>query len=258
MRAYDAGKGEIGAAVRSSIANGAVAADIRGDVDAIASRARIPADELPKIILDGTCKAIDAIVEDGILSESEERAFNVITTQLGVGASGLPQPLTNKLVMARVLREILEGRVPPCQVQYDGPLPFMLQKSESLVWLEKDVPLTEETSRTQYSGGSRGTSVRLAKGLSFRVGAGQGEYRQVSSMERKDIGLLGITTKHLYYAGHRSSFRIPYAKIMSCNTYADAISITTDAVRAKPRIFGTDNVWFIYNAIMNLSQLEAQ
>ena len=68
-------------------------------------------------------------------------------------------------------------------------------------------------------------------------------------------GVLGATTKHLYFAGGEKSFRIRYDKVVSFTPFEDGIGLCKDNVRAKPQRFRTGDGWFTYNLITNLAAL---
>lgn len=66
---------------------------------------------------------------------------------------------------------------------------------------------------------------------------------------------MGVTTKHLYFAGDGKSFRVQYDKIVSFEPLNDGIGIQRDAATAKPQYFVTGDGWFIYNLVTNLAQM---
>ena len=52
-------------------------------------------------------------------------------------------------------------------------------------------------------------------------------------------GMLGLTTKHIHFAGSRKRFRVRYDKIAASGPYKDGLGIMRDAQTAKPQIFRT-------------------
>ena len=71
------------------------------------------------------------------------------------------------------------------------------------------------------------------------------------SMEHRDSGLLGITTKHLYFKGSQKSFRVRLEKIVSLEPYRNGIEIMRDTARAKLEVFKMRmfDAWFSVNLI---------
>ncbi len=51
---------------------------------------------------------------------------------------------------------------------------------------------------------------------------------------RVDTGLLGLTTKHIYFAGSKKRFRVRYDRIVTFEPYEDGVGIMREAQTAKP------------------------
>ena len=69
-----------------------------------------------------------------------------------------------------------------------------------------------------------------------------------------DSGIMGVTTKHIYWAGQRGfgdsqSFRIRLNRIVSLETYSDGVGIMRDLQRAKPEGFSGIDGLFATNLI---------
>ncbi len=123
------------------------------------------------------------------------------------------------------------------------------------MWVFQNVDYYEEKIRTRYVGGFQGVSIRIAKGLYYRTSAFKGERVQTSQTIHADIGLLGVTNKHIYFEGPSKRFRINYNKIVSFEPFSDGIGVQRDAQTAKPQSFSTGDGWFTYNLITNLAQM---
>ena len=72
---------------------------------------------------------------------------------------------------------------------------------------------------------------------------------------KADTGLLGLTTKYVYFAGSRKKFRVRYDRIVALEPYEDGFGIMRDAQTAKPQTFVTGDGWFVYNLATNLAQM---
>jgi hypothetical protein len=127
-------------------------------------------------------------------------------------------------------------------------LPINLQKDEEVVWVFPSCEYLDKTRR-QYVGGSQGVSIRIMKGLYYRVGAFAGQPVDRTERVPVDTGILVLTNKRIYFAG------VPYAKIVSFQPFTDGIGIIRDALNAKPQIFVTGDGWFTYNLVTNLAHL---
>lgn len=200
-------------------------------------------------------KAVEKALEDEVLSREEEDALTQLKNELGLDSNQLDSSggLT-KLMKAAVIRDLLEGNIPH-RVEITGNIPFNLQKDEGIVWLFKNVKYYEERTSTSYQGGSSGISVRVVKGLYYRTGGFRGNPVTTTSMVHIDTGSLGVTDKHIYFAGARKAFRIPYKKIVTFRPYTDGIGLQRDAMSAKPQVFVLDDGWFIHNLVTNLANI---
>ena len=199
-------------------------------------------------------QALDQFLDDATLSEDEQakliefaRQFSLTSEELNVNGA------FDHAVKAKIIGEILEGRVPKPSIE--GQLPFNLKKSEEVVYLFKSVSYLEERTHRKYIGGSHGVSFRVMKGVYYRVGSFKGAPVDTSQIELVDSGLLLATTENLYYGGERKSFRVPYSKIVSFTHYSDGIGFQRDAASARPQIFVTGDGWFTCNLIESLARM---
>ena len=157
--------------------------------------------------------------------------------------------------MSSILRDLTEGKIPEQRIKIDGQLPFLFQKSESLIWVFTNVEFYEQRTRTEYRGGSQGVSVRVAKGVYYRTSSFKGRPVQISEMKYIGTGILALTTKHIYFGSPEKKIKIPINKLVSIEPYEDGIGLQKDGVTAKPQIFKNIDGWFAHNAISNLSQM---
>lgn len=201
--------------------------------------------------------SVSQALDDDILSEAEENSLVAFKDFFALPTDALDRNgAYTRVVKAAILRDILDGKIPQ-RVKIDGMLPFNFQKGETLIWLFKNVQYYEPRTRTTYSGGYSGVSLRIAKGVYYRVGGFSGNPVVTTQTILVDTGTLGITNKHIYFAGNAKSFRIRYDKIVSFTPYSDGIAIQRDTSSAKPQIFVTGDGWFTYNLITNLAHLLA-
>ena len=199
--------------------------------------------------------SVEVALDDGILSHAEERAVNEFQRFFRLNDSSLNNSgLLTQVAEAAVLREVMEGNIPD-PPDLGGRPPFNLMKSEDLVWVVEDAGYYKTKTVREFRGSSHGVSIRVAKGLYYRPSAFRG--RSVSREEtvHADSGMLGVTTKHIYFHGPRERFRVRYDRIVSFEPFSDGIGIMRDNQRAKPETFTVGDGWFIYNLVTNLSQM---
>lgn len=230
---------------------------VKGRATHIATESFIPESAVPSLVITGWEHAVDAALEDDVLTKEEEDALDAYREHFSLTQHDLDtHGAYTKLVKGGVIRDLLEGKLPE-RINVSGTIPFNLQKSETLRWAFNDVEYYEERQRTTYAGGYHGASVRVAKGLYYRVGGFRGNPVVTSQAVHIASGALGITEKHIYFAGGNKAFRIPYAKVVAFTPYSDGIGIQRDAASAKPQVFKTGDGWFTYNLIQNFARMAA-
>ncbi|WP_104749201.1 hypothetical protein [Helicobacter cynogastricus] len=208
------------------------------------------------LIAQGVGCAIEKALEDGLLSVDEEERIRVL-----IAFFQLSQELLDKwryytrLTQAHILRQVMEGVIPQSLNLTGAPLPFVFQKSEKLIWVEQGVAYYETKTTSRYVGGSQGMSVRIMKGVYYRVGAFKGHRIQEDQLQYIDTGILAITTKNLYFGGKAKSVRLPLAKFISIAPYEDGVSVHKEGASAKPQVFYNGDSWFLYNLLTNIHNL---
>lgn len=227
--------------------------DIETQLNEIVESSFITAEQRTRLLCKAFENSIDQFLEDGILSISEEKKLLMFMEGFGLSQTELDKNgYYSKTILASILRDLSEGKIPEQRINIGGVLPFLLQKSETLLWIFKNVDFYESTIKTEYQGGSSGMSIRIAKGLYYRTSAFKGRPVRSEQMTYKGTGLLAITTKHLYFDGSPKKFKIPFSKLLSIEPFEDGIGLQKDGVTAKPQVFKNLDGWFIYNVIINL------
>ena len=208
------------------------------------------------LLVHGWAAAVGAALEDGVLTDAEEDALSRYLDRFDVfrrGGQG-HEAMRLKLVKASAIRELTEGIVPKRQ-NIRGQLPFNLMKSEELVWVFDGVAYLEDVTRREMRGSSQGLTVRIARGIYYRPSAFRSRVVEWEETVRADTGLMGLTTKHIYFVGDSKRFRVRYDRIVAFEPYSDGIGIMREAQSAKPQTFITGDGWFTYNMATNLAQL---
>ena len=220
----------------------------------IASSSRMRRDTIRACVVAGYEEAVERALDDHVITEEEQERLHGLQRHMSLSQDALNRNgAFDRLIKAGVLRDVLNGVVPQ-GIQFAG-VPFNLQKSETLVWVFQNVDYYEVKTKTKFVGGSRGVSLRVTKGVYYRVGGFKGERVQESATVHVDTGLMGLTTKHIYFAGPSKRFRINYRKIVAFETFSDGIGVQRDAQTAKPQSFRTGDGWFTYNLAANLAQM---
>ena len=243
---------ELAAAAHAGASHpGRALADIEAAIRENAVAARIEAQELQSLVTKCMEGEMERMAEDGHLSHEEEHAVQALCQMFGIqGDDQEENGIWSQLAKLAVLRDLAEGSLPArfAQVQ----VPFRMMKSETLIWLFDNVEYHAMRTRREFRGGSTGISVRVARGIYLRQSAFKGRPLEVNEFAYVDTGLLGITTKHMYFTGPARSFRIRHSKIVSLTPFTDGISLTRDTANAKPESFRVEDGWFIYNLLRHI------
>ena len=195
-------------------------------------------------------------LEDGLLSLDEENALARYVDYFSLAQQDLDgNGVQTSLVQAAVIRDVTQGIIPKRQ-RVNGAVPFNLMKSEQLVWVIQGVDYLETVVRRERQGTSHGISIRVARGLYYRPSTFRSRPIEWEETVHADTGMLGLTTKHICFAGSRKRFRVRYDKIVAFEPYDDGFGIMRDAQTAKPQTFRTGDGWFAYNLVTNLAQTQ--
>lgn len=227
--------------------------EIPSQLKLVAQQSYLTQSELKEAAIAGWSQVLDNALDDHVVSQDEQHHLVELLNILPIEQDEIKQSLPYlRFVQALTLRELDDG-ITPTRFTLDGSIPFNFQKSEQLVWAFQNVDLYEDKTRTTYVGGSRGVSVRIARGVYYRVGAFKGERIPVTETVHTGTGLLAVTTKHIYFSGGRRDFRVPYSKMVSIKAYSDGIGISRDTASAKPMSFVTGDGWFISNLVAKVA-----
>ena len=199
--------------------------------------------------------AVEGALEDGLMSLDEENALAKYISHFNLTQQDLDRNgVQTSLVQAAVIRDVTQGIIPQRQ-QVSCAVPFNLMKSETLIWVIQDVDYLETVVRRERQGSSHGLSIRVARGLYYRPSTFRSRPIEWEETIHADTGLLGLTTKHIYFHGARKKFRVRYDRIVAFDPYEDGFGIMRDAQTAKPQTFRTGDGWFPYNLATNLAQI---
>ena len=222
------------------------------DLQDALQEARLDFHQRRRILIRAWEAAVEGALEDGLLSLDEENALAKYAAHFGLEQHDLEgNGVQTSLVQAAVVRDVTRGVVPQRQ-RVSGAVPFNLMKSEQVVWVIQGVDYLETVTRRERRGTSHGVSIRVARGLYYSPRQFRSRPIEWEETVHADTGLLGLTTKHLYFAGARKKFRVRHDRIVAFEPFSDGFGIMRDTKTAKPQAFRTGGSWFAYN--LNQSQ----
>jgi hypothetical protein len=251
---HQSGSLQIIESIKNAIMSNSDYYKLENDVKNIVSKSFIKPLELNDLYTKGFDIAVDFFLNDGIIKTDEELKIYKFRSHFNfnqeiVDKNGSLQ----KIVKSSILRDIIDGKTPAAKMNIQGNLPFLLQKSESLIWIFKNVDFFEQRTQTEFQGRSQGLSFRIAKGVYYRTGTFKGHPVKTEEMKYICNGLVGLTDKNIYFSSTMKNFKISYNKIVTLDPYEDGLGIQKDGASSKPQILKGLDSWFTYNLISNLN-----
>jgi hypothetical protein len=156
---------------------------------------------------------IDLILADDVVTDEEEARANRIIDALGIDELDLKTNLID--VGARfIVARANDNRLP----ELDSVSTVLLQPSEIGHLVAQGAALVKTTVIRERVGGSAGVSIRVMRGVSFRVG--QARWRTVDLGEARDIGDVGtllITSHRIVYVGGKRTIDLPLRRLVAIN-----------------------------------------
>lgn len=200
--------------------------------------------------------AITQCLEDGVLSSEEESRIRGVLSETKIQGPELDAVAWFKFTSACTLRVLLEEGIAAtdAQIRYAERLPFDTQEGELLALRCDGVSYLKAKTKRSFIGGSQGVSIRLARGLYYRVGAFKGEPVETTEFPRLDKGTLAVSNQAIYFAGASERFRLPHSKVLSREIKSDGMLFWRDRANAKAEGFQyLDGMgWLLGNVFENL------
>lgn len=168
------------------------------------------------------------ITNDKTLDPSEETALRAWQFRLGLTDADVAcyMPFIER---ARWFYRVSQGELPVASASGVN-----LRADEVCHVFEAAVALEERTER-RYQAGSRGVSVRLMKGVTFRVGSSQG--RSIPHTEYVSVGdgTLLVTNRRTLFLGPRT-IEIPHKHVLCLEPWRDGFEMAVEG-RQRPHMF---------------------
>jgi len=254
LKQYNDGQKLIISEILNTIENAENLDGLEDTIIKISTSHMIPSQDRKSIIIEGWEKAVERALDKELLDSEEDHRLGELIKYYSLSQTDLDKRgwLTKYSKLA-ILQEIQKGIIP--DIKTKGNIPINLQKNEKIVWAFENSKYLEDKTQRRYVGGSRGISVRVSKGVYYRTGVFRGHTISQTSRVHVDTGWFIVTDKNIYFAGHKKSFRLPYKKIVSFETFSDGLGLVRDAMTAKPQTFITGDGWFTYNLVTSLARI---
>lgn len=136
---------------------------------------------------------------------------------------------------------IRKGELPTVNIQVEGGAGVVMKKGEIVHFAESSVLKEMKSVSLGYRGGSRGVSVRVAKGVRFRVGAHKGHIEKEQRWLDTSRGTLILSNQRLFlhpFPGNKP-VSIPLKKVLSYHCYSNGLELYKEG-REKGYFFAMD------------------
>ncbi len=205
-----------------------------------------------KLTIRGLVATIDTAFKEHGLSEHDDNRIAGLCNAFGIAANELG-PAGMRFAKAEILRGLDEQRL-PSKIKVDN-MSINLERNEGVIWLFNGVNYYTVRSRTRYVGGSSGISIRVMKGVYYRVGSYHSHPIKTQFLSDEGRGIFVIASHNVYFWSPRKAMKIPSKKIVSVVPYSDGLQIMRDGANAAPHIFKLDDPAFAVDVIARLNQL---
>jgi hypothetical protein len=180
---------------------------------------------------------VDRFLADGELDSTERELLTTLFEKLTL------DPSTSTFV-DRVLPSLYVG-----SIREEDTLPIIprepiqnmnviMKKGETPHYLCSSTLKEPRIVKTGFVAGSQGVSLRVMKGVTYRVGGTRGHFTKEEQLVETSQGTLILTNQRLYLHpnGGRKPANIPLSKILSYQCFDDAVTVYKEG-REKPFVF---------------------
>lgn len=196
-------------------------------INSLAEEYNIEEEDFKKVNSAAYDAAFKAIISDGVITEQEE--IDIIETQqtLMVTDQQIPKQLA-VLRSHQELRNIQKGILP--LVNSFG---LILKGDEQVHFRARAELLEERVISRKYQGGSSGVNIRVAKGVSFKVGQHKGRSVSEKGIVTIDEGDFYVTSQRLVYKGDKKNFSLNFAQLVGYEVFKGGIDISANKGNTK-------------------------
>lgn len=163
-------------------------------------------------------------VSDKRLTDEEMSRLDEKAAQLFVQKPIIEALLANhaqKVLPARYMAQIDNGILPTVECNS-----IVMQKNEVAHLIVSSAQFLEEKVKISYEGRSSGYSVRIAKGLTYRVGATKGRRIETPYTAVTDFGNLIITNKRIIFSGAKKNQVNLFKNIINIEPFSDGLKVS--------------------------------
>lgn len=170
------------------------------------------------------------MLDDQRVSDSEMGVLKHVSNAFETSLSELGG-LQDRLYRARQLSLMELGQFTPI-----AAAAVILRQGERAFWQANATALEEKVLQRQYVGGSQGVSIRVMKGVTYRVGSTRGHTVEKTGIVEVGRGTLTVTDQRFVFVSPQRTVELSYSKVVGLQGFRDGLSVNTSS-QAKPLTF---------------------
>ena len=186
----------------------------------LASHLEISHEKVDGIIRNDAIKIFNqyrnSAIENRRLSVEEEEQLDRTREQLGLSDEDISKRDREELAYFKLLWEIENGFLPEMSA------PIILQKNEICHLAITAHRLESKIVTTGRVSASKGVSIKIAKGVRYKVGATR-SYPIKSEVTIRHPGTLCITSKRIVFKANKKGFSSPLKSLVSMDAYSNGV-----------------------------------
>jgi ribosomal protein L40E len=179
-------------------------------------------------------------IAGGGVSDAEQRKIDEIKRQREIKEA--------EAVKNRDINEFINGlQKGIAKIDSNTNSPIILKRNEETSLIMHNITLREPRAVRQTVGGYGGPTFRMAKGVSFRLGAVSARSESHEELKNIDQGTLVLTNKRLIFIGSKRTTNIDLTKIVAIEPYKDGIGSQRENKQKTEYYTGTDKTTLTIN-----------
>jgi hypothetical protein len=187
-------------------------------------------------------ETLDRITKDQRISPEEEQELLDLANKLNVDPTTVKRDLETYSMM-KIAWGIENGELPVLKTK------AVWRKNEVCHWFLSGSYLENKKVSLGYSGGRSGVSIKVAKGVRFRVGGHRGKM-QYQTKTIRHRGTLYVTNKRVFFKSDTKSFQIFHGALLNYEVFSNGIIFQKEKTAFKVATKDTTNTE-IFGLIMD-------
>lgn len=209
-------------AITAATADGIVSAEEANSIASLVGELGLSLETVMDSKIDAYKAAFNAAMRDGDLSSEEMKALDDMRVALDI-PEAMVEKTQNEIARLRMLSIIRGGELP--EINAVG---LVKKRGEIVHWAQPAGLIENKVTRKKWEGGSSGVSIRLMRGVTWRVGATRGHFVPVEETLMTSVGWLLISNQRTIFRGDRKSFQFDLDQLLEYGFYQDGMRITPE------------------------------